>query len=149
MATRERTSIKAVTNKYESPKTNDFKDLKNYSEHDTRKRNVTRPPPTRKVPTRSKSTPLPAMIKGTKRLSDWRTEDFGEKDFGPGVRSGPTRPIGAAQQQGPWAKTQEIGLFGEKTEPFIGITLRPKALKLPAHNEDLPGYYVEKKTCLL
>jgi hypothetical protein len=83
---------------------------------------------------------------------EWQTQRLGDEASGPGMASGAIKPIGSAQEQGPWDKLKENPLAGEKditrTGPFVGITRRPKATKLPVQNEALPGYDVEKKPYL-
>ena len=140
-------TIESVTKKYEAPTKKDFGKDWNNSAHDTSRRNRRSGSPTRKCPARTKSAPLPRTRKvkvKSVELTEWNTKSFGGKEEGPGMSSGPVKPIGASQQQGPWEKGTKEGVFGEKQEPFIGINRRPKATKLPVNNEDLPGYNVKK-----
>jgi len=83
------------------------------------------------APTRSRSTPVtraPNTGLSKTNTKKWQIEHFGDVENGPGMKSGAIKPIGASQQQGPWEKTKGVGVFGEKTEPFIGITRRIKTL---------------------
>ena len=103
------------------------KDDLSLSSHDTRRRS--RGVPTRKCPARCKSMPL-------SRLSNsWQPMTFGDAEAGPGMSSGPVKPIGAALQQGPWEKGPKVGVFGEKKEAFVGITRR---LKTPVEEKADP-----------
>jgi hypothetical protein len=141
----------APYNKLKPPKTNDFTQFDIGSQHDTRKRGT----PKRQTPSRAKSMPLPRNNKERMRqtkLGSWATEEFGEAENGPGMTSGPLKPIGSAMEQGPWDKPKENRLGGAKditlTEPFIGINRKPKATKLATHNRDLPGAHVESRSYL-